>query len=77
MIEPKRDVEINLLRWAWVVQSARIEKLTRTGVFFGVVADVLQEQACLFGHFLFSPNRRAVPMTMAFAGKAARRDQLC
>jgi hypothetical protein len=39
VIEPKRDVEIDLLRWAQVVQSARIEKLARTRIL-GVVANV-------------------------------------
>jgi hypothetical protein len=44
VIEPKRDVEIDLLRWVQVVQSARIEKLARTRIL-GVVANVLHKQA--------------------------------
>src|SRR5260370_22628017 len=51
MIEPERDMEIDLLSWAQTIRSARVQELARTGIL-GVIANIFHEQARLLGYFL-------------------------
>jgi|ERR1700726_432428 hypothetical protein len=50
MIEPTRDVEIDLLPLAQAIRSARIQKLARSEIL-RIVANILHKQARPLGHF--------------------------